>query len=182
MMHVSPSIVRVAKSEDRLEIWRLFLQDWNENHIFELSPQKVDWLLTRLLQPEVIPPDDMGTRGIIGVIGPSDALEAVAGVVISSAWYSVDRCLNDLVVYVDPNYRNSGHAKALLEWVKFQSIITGLPLVSGVVTRERTEAKVRLYRRQMPEMIGASFYFDPKASVVTSSGTGLETSGQLLRQ
>src|ERR1043166_1697925 len=97
------SKVRLAKPEDGLECWRLLLQDYNENGMLPIDAAKVDWLLTRLLRPELIHPNDTGTRGIMGVIGPVGALEAVAAVVVSSPWYSSERCLNDLVIYVDPN-------------------------------------------------------------------------------
>lgn len=173
MINVSPSIVRVATPQDYNDVARLFIQDHRENGIFAIDFAKIDWLLTRLLHPHLIPPMDTGTRGVIGVIGPVGGLEAVVAVVISSPWYSGERCLNDLVVYVDPEYRHSGHAKALIEWMKTQSTESGLPLISGVVTKERTAAKVRLYERQMPTKLGAYFLHDPKASIVTSSGIGV---------
>lgn len=172
----SPSIVRFAKPHDHAEVWRLFLQDHQENAIagFSMDFNKIDWLLWRLLNPDIIHPQDTGTRGIMGVIGPVGALEAVSAVVISAPWYSSEKVLNDLVVYVDPNFRQSGHAKALIEWMKLQSTEAQIPLISGVVTTERTEGKVRLYQRQMPIKLGAYFLHDPKASVVTSSGVGID--------
>lgn len=174
MQHVSPSIVRLATSEDYPEVARLLLQDHNENGVFAIDFSKIDWLLARLLRPELIAPQDTGTRGILGVIGPKGALEAVVAIVIGSPWYSSEKCLNDLLVYVDPNYRNSSHAKALIEWMKLQSTETGLKLISGVVTKERTAAKCRLYQRQMPTKLGEYFLHEPKSSVLTSSGTGVE--------
>jgi hypothetical protein len=150
------------------------MQHHAENGVFPLDFQKVDWMMGRLLRPDLIPPADTGTRGVIGVIGPVGALEAVVALVISSAWYTSERCLNDLVMFVDPEYRQSNHSKALLEWMKYQSTIAGIKVISGVVTTHRTEAKVRLYQRQMPTKLGAYFIYDPKASVVTSSGTGVE--------
>ena len=173
MLNVSPSIVRLPTLADYQELWRLLLQDHNESGIFQADYVKVDWLLMRLLQPHMIPPNDTGTRGTIGVIGPERALEAIVVLVVSAPWYSSELCLNDLVAYVDPNYRHSGHAKALIEWMKGQSAATGISLISGVMSRERTEAKCRLFQRQMPERIGSYFLFDPKAVVLTSSGTGL---------
>ena len=173
MLNVSPSIVRLPTMGDYGEIWRMLLQDHNESGIFQADYVKVDWLLMRLLQPHMIPPNDTGTRGTIGVIGPERALEAIVVLVVSAPWYSSELCLNDLVAYVDPNYRHSGHAKALIEWMKGQSTSTGLPLISGVMSKERTEAKCRLFRRQMPEKLGEYFYHNPKSSIVTSSGTGL---------
>ena len=175
MQHVSPSIVRLATIEDYPEITRLFLQYHNESGHFSLDYKKIDWIIARLLRPDLIPKDDTGTRGVMGVIGPQGALEGVVAVIISAPWYSSQRVLNDLALYVDPNYRASGHAKAMIEWMKQQSRTTNIPLISGVVATERTEAKVRLFRRQMPVKMGEYFYYDPKSSIVTSSGMGIES-------
>jgi len=43
----SPSLVRIAGPRDREEVWRLFLQGHQENGIFELAPEKVDYLINR---------------------------------------------------------------------------------------------------------------------------------------
>ena len=174
MQHVSPSIVRIATMEDYPEITRLFLQYHNESAHFSLDYKKIDWIVARLLNPEIIARDDIGTRGVMGVIGPVGALEGVVAVIISTPWYSSQRVLNDLALYVDPHYRASSHAKAMIEWMKEQSRVTNIPLISGVVATERTEAKVRLFRRQMPVKMGEYFYYDPKSSIVTSSGVGIE--------
>lgn len=166
-----PSVVRIATEADRQDVWRLLLQGWRENGIFKLSPQKVDWWLTRMLEPENIQPWDTGPRGAIGVIGDIGALEGLVFVVFSQYWYSNDRHLEEFIVYVDPECRKSGHAKALVNWMKDQSELTGLPLVTGIISKERTEAKVRLYERMLPK-IGAFFLYSPKGS-----GAGLVTAG-----
>ncbi len=147
----SPSAVRIAGPADYQEIWRLFLQGHNENGLFTLSPRKVDWFLIRALFPDQIAPDDTGTRGCIGVIGPVGKLEAVVFVTIGESWYSDDKYLEEFLVYVDPEYRTSTHAHALLDWMKQQVESTGLPLMTGIVSNNRTEAKCRLYRQRLPK-------------------------------
>lgn len=156
-----PSIVRIAKPDDHPGIWRLFLMAHNENGIFQMSPQKVEWFLTRALCPEFISPTDTGTRGVIGVIGPPNALEALVFVTIGEYWYSDQKHIEEFIVYVDPECRKSGHAKALLQWMQDQVEITGLPLVTGIMSNERTQAKCRLYARVFPK-IGEFFYLAPK--------------------
>lgn len=164
-----PSIVRVARPEDRQEIWRLFLQGHRENGKFTLAPEKVDFFLQRALNPELIPEWDTGPRGAIGVIGDIGKLEALVFVTLSTYWYSHDRHLEEFIVYVDPESRRPpGHARALIEWMKQQSDVTGLPLVTGVISTERTEAKVRLYRRMLP-FVGAFYLYGGKGSVQSSS-------------
>lgn len=163
-----PSVVRIAKPVDRHELWRLFLQGHRENGQFHLAPEKVDWFLSRALHPELIPEWDTGARGAIGVIGDVGRLEAMAFVTIGTFWYSHDRHLEEFLVYVDPECRASYHARALISWMKAQSDRTGLPLLTGVISNERTEAKVRLYRRMLPA-VGAFFLYGGNESVRSSS-------------
>lgn len=158
---VSPSIVRRATDSDHQEIWRLFLQCHNENGIFKLAPEKVDFFIQRGLNPHKIHPQDTGPRGEIQVIGAPGQLEAVCFVVIGSFWYSTDLHLEELLVYVDPQYRKSGHAKALIEWMKRTADELGIPVLTGVMSNARTEAKIRLYERQLPK-IGAFFLYPNK--------------------
>lgn len=157
------SVVRTAKPEDNQEIWRLFLQGHKENGLFSLAPEKVDWLLNRILRPDLIPLGDTGTRGAIGVIGPVGALEGLVLVTLGSYWYSFDMHLEEYIVYVDPECRKSTHAEALVQWMKDQVEITKLPLVTGIISNYRTEAKCRLYRRMLPK-VGEFFYLGPKGS------------------
>lgn len=153
-----PSVVRIAKPADRQEVWRLFLQGHRENGKFTLAPEKVDWFLQRALNPEMIAPWDTGSRGAIGVIGDVGQLEALCFVTISNFWYSHDRHLEEFIVYVDPECRKSMHARALVKWMKEQADQTGLPLVTGIISSEKTEAKCALYARMLPK-VGEFFLY-----------------------
>jgi len=148
---VAPSVVRLANEADRLEVWRLILQGHKENCAFELSPQKVEWWLNRLLNPDSIPDSDMGPRGVIGVIGPQGALEGLVILVIGSYWYTDSRHLEEYMVFIDPECRASDHAKVLIEWMKEQSKQTKLALVAGIISNDKTEAKCKLYGRFLPK-------------------------------
>jgi len=159
----APSVVRIARPEDHLEIWRLFLQGYSENGISSLAPEKVNWLINRCLNPDLIPLGDTGSRGVIGVIGPVGALEGVVFVTIGMHWYSYDKILQESIVLVDVEHRKSNHAHVLIQWMKDQSEITGLPLMAGIVSNHKTEAKCRLYRRMLPK-IGEVYYYGPKGS------------------
>lgn len=163
-----PSIVRVAKLDDRQEIWRLFLQGHRENGMFSLAPEKVDFVLSRALSPEAIPPWDMGPRGAVGVIGDVGKLEALVLIMLDSYWYTNDRHLGEYLVYVDPECRRTYHARSLVDWMKAQSDRTHLPLLTGIVSTHRTEAKVRLYQRMLPR-VGAFFLYGNDHSVRSSS-------------
>ena len=157
------SIVRVADVRDRAEVWRLFLHSHQDNGLFSLAPEKVDVFLNRLLMPELIPDDDTGVRGVIGVIGPVGELEALCGICISDVWYTSEKHLADFLVFVDPANRASDHASALLHWMKLQSDLIGLPLLSGVVSSKRTEAKCRLFKRMFPK-VGEYYLYSKQTS------------------
>jgi hypothetical protein len=53
----------------------------------------------------------------------------------------------------------------LVQWMKDQVEATQLPLVTGIISNHRTEAKCRLYRQMLPK-IGEFFYLSPKGSSV----------------
>lgn len=146
------SIVRPATPGDQVEVWRLFRQAHDENGLFKLAPQKVDYIILRCLFWQQIPQNDYGVRGIIGVIGEPGALEGLALVTISEYWYTSDKHLEEMLVYVDPSHRKSRHAVSLLKWMKEQSERTGLPLLTGVVSNVRTAAKCALYARTLPKV------------------------------
>lgn len=142
-----------------------------ENGIFRLAPEKVEFFLQRAMFPEMIHPADDGPRGLVAVIGEPGKLEAICFVLIGQFWYSNDHHLEELLVYVDPEYRASGNAKAIIEWMKRAADALGIPVMSGIMSTERTEAKVRLYRRQMP-CIGAFFLY-PLPAKIGANGAGV---------
>lgn len=160
---MTTSVVRTATPADYQEIWRLFLQSHKENGLFEIEPLKVQWLLNRVLYPQAIHPEDTGPRGVIGVIGDVGRLEGLVFVTIGEYWYSSQKHIQEFLVYVDPECRKSGHAQALVQWMKDQSAITKLPLLTGIVTNHRTEAKCRLYRRMLPK-VGELFMVVPNGA------------------
>jgi len=154
-----PSIVRRAGPDDRKGIWSLFDMVHEENAILSQSKPKINWLLDRILHPERIPEWDNGTRGFIGVIGPPQALEGLILLCLGSLWYSDDIILEEYVNFVHPDHRNSNHAKTLVSYARHLADQTGIPLLIGIVSNHRTEAKVRLYRRQLPEA-GSFFLYN----------------------
>lgn len=165
---VAPSNVRIAGAADHQEIWRLLLAAFRENAQFTLAPEKVNTYVVRALCPESIPEWDMGPRGVFGVIGEVGSLEALAFVNTGCMWYSYDRHLEEYLVYVDPECRKSFHARSLISWLKDQSKQTNLPLMTGVISNVRTQAKVDLYKRSMPQ-VGAFFLYRPDGAVMPSS-------------
>lgn len=157
----STSIVRKATPADRSGVWELFRLLHEENGIFNLSEHKLNWLLDRILSPESIPEGDTGTRGFMGVIGPVGALEGFILMVLGSFWYSDDIILEEYANFVHPHHRKSNHAKVLLSYSRHLADSVDVPLVIGIISNIRTAAKVRLYRRQLPEA-GSFFLYNSK--------------------
>ena len=160
------SIVRRGTPTDRDGIWSLMRMLHTENGAFNISEGKVNWILDRVLHPDRIPEGDMGLRGYIGVIGPSNALEGLVLMVIANHWYTEDFHLEELANFVHPNHRRGkNHARTLLSYSKHISDKVGIPLLMGVISNDRTEAKVRLYRKQLPE-VGAYFLYGARTGRV----------------
>ena len=160
---VCPSVVRIATEADRIETWRLFLQAHKENGMFELAPEKVDWMLDRLLNHDKIPDDDLGPRGVVGVIGPPGDLEGLVILVLGGFWYTHKRHIEEFMVFVDPECRKSHHAKALVDWMKKQGEEAKLMVLSGIISNTRTEAKCRLYSRLGLPKVGEFFLYVPES-------------------
>ncbi len=161
-MPAGPSIVRAAVPADEAELWALMRLMHHETGLCPLSEAKVQSFLDRTLRPEAVPPEDVGPRGIIGVIGMS-RLEAAIMLVLNSIWYSDEIIMMDALNFVHPNYRQSNHAKTLISYAKhmvdeIRKTHVDFKMMMGLVSTKRTEAKIRLFRRQLPEA-GAVFVY-----------------------
>lgn len=130
-----------------MELCRLL---YSENAIFKIDDDKVRNFLQRGINQH---------GATIGVIGCPDHIEGAIYLYIGEFWYSTERHLEEFFNYVRPEHRRSDHAKKLIEFAKNLSNAT-LPLVIGVLSNERTEAKVRLYERQLGKSAGAFFVFN----------------------
>jgi GNAT superfamily N-acetyltransferase len=172
----SYSIVRPAIPADRDEIWRLFRLHAEENALVPLAENKVDWYLDRMLYPRRIEADDTGPRGMVGVIGSPSALEAAIMLMLGAPWYSDEIMLDDCMNFVDPAHRKSDHAKALISYAKHlvdtvRQEHPSFRMTLGIVSTERTEAKIRLYSRQQLQPVGALFLYPPASGVKSLTET-----------
>jgi hypothetical protein len=153
--------VRTAGPADESEVLRLLMLANAENAVMPSNSMRVYSVVQRFLNGHLIPPEDTGMRGQFGVIGKVGRLEGVVMVGIGQFWYSDQRHLEEFLVFVDPEYRQGQwrHGVALIDWLKDLVRKTGLPMISGILSNNRTEAKCRLYRRHMPK-IGEYFFYD----------------------
>ena len=143
--------IRIGTKEDIHDCMELALSATEENGF--LSPNTV-----KILQ-------DMWAalnldNGIVGIIGERGAKpEGAVLLRISKMWYSDDDILEERAIYIRPEFRNArgGRAKRLCAFSREVSDKLGIPLIIGVLSNHKTEAKIRLYKREFGEPAGAYF-------------------------
>ena len=144
--------VRVGGPGDVHDIMDLALAACEENGFVEPNPQKLLAEIWAALNKN---------RGIVGVIGPIGKPEGAVLLRVGSMWYSDREVLEEKAIFIHPDYRNAkgGRARRLCEFSKQVADALGIPLIIGVLSNNRTEAKVRLYERQFGKPSGAFFLY-----------------------
>lgn len=142
------SRVRFAERCDREQILWMCHELHAENGLFEMSERCV---------VNVIDSHYNRTGGIIGVIGQPNALEGMIILQMASPWYSDVTILEDRGLFVLPEFRRSTNAKDLIEFAKMCAVQIGVPLIMGIVSNHKTQAKVELCRRRLGAPAGAFF-------------------------
>lgn len=156
-------IVRVGSIDDLDALMELSLLAVEDNGFLGADPQK----LLHALYPALCQ-----DHGIVGVVQETDG--TISGGIllhISQHWYSDAPFLEEKSIFIHPDFRaaKGGRAKRLAEFAKKASDTLGLPLLIGVLSSERTEGKIRMYRRIFGEPVGAFFLYN--------GGTGEHRSG-----
>jgi hypothetical protein len=152
--------VRIAKPEDEAEVHAFLKLMHEENGIFEWDDEKTREFISRATSRRY---------GVIGIIEGDEALEGMICLIPDQLWYSSDWFLNEVFNFVHPDYRRSTRAKDLIAFAKNISDEMQLPLILGVVSNYRTEAKVKLYERQFPKA-GAFFMYNNSLTRVPNHG------------
>ena len=143
-------VVRLAAPKDEEKILDLLMLMHEENGLFEMDNDSVREMVRKVLNRE---------NGIIGVIDGEEETEAAVCLVIDKLWYAKTWCLNDVFNFVAPKYRRSTRAKSLISFAKSYSDQVGIPLLMGIVSNVRTEAKIKLLERQL-QKAGAFFIYN----------------------
>jgi hypothetical protein len=97
-------------------------------------------------------------RGIVGIIGePGKPIEAAILLRIEPLWYSDEPSIIERAIFVHPDFRaaKGGRASKLCDFAKNVQEQLAFPLLIGVLSSQRTEAKVRLYERKFGDAAGA---------------------------
>lgn len=166
--------VRKADVRDEPEIMELCLSLHRENALFHISEDKVRAYLRRAFA---------NNGAIIGVIGPIGRIEAAIYLMISDYWYSDQWHLEELFSYVKPEYRRSNNAKALINFAQRCSDELSIPAIIGIISNERTKAKIGLYQRQLGTAIGAFFVYNaPRTGTVANISTPATQAASLAQQ
>lgn len=147
-----PSRVRLATAADKEEVMKLCRQLHGENGLMPMNEEKLSTQLEIALQKK---------GGFLGIIGAPGKLEGVIFLIVSTYWYSNHPHLEELFLYVVPDCRRMKVAEQLMEFAKWCSDESGLPLIIGVMSTIRTKGKVRLYQRVFSEPAGSFFVHKP---------------------
>ena len=152
-------IIRIGTPEDLDDLMEISMLASEENGFLEPNPGKLAAEIWPALHQD---------HGIVGIIGPKDG--QVQGAVllrIGQMWYSDTPVVEEKAIFIHPDYRSAkgGRAKQLCEFSKRVADSLGIPLIIGVLSNSRTEAKVRLYERQFGKPSGAFFLYGAKTGV-----------------
>lgn len=146
------SRVRRAETGDTDEILAMCREMHAENGMFTMSDRRVKELISRALNKE---------GAVIGVVGQKGNLEASIYLLITNIWYSEDFHLEELWNFVRPAYRKSDNVEQLVSFAKRCGDEIKLPVLIGIMSNIRTKAKIRKYKRQLGDPIGAFFLHQP---------------------
>ncbi len=145
--------VRSAVPEDFPQLMALCGQLYQENGAVNVDWGRVEAKIAQGVN---------GMQSVIGLIGDVHAVQAMIYLQISDLWYSGEIVLEELFSYVSPEYRRTRNARALLEFAKTAATNFNVPLLIGVISNTRTQAKVDMYERVLGSMKGAFFFYNVK--------------------
>lgn len=139
--------VRLALPSDRGPIKDLTTLLHGENGLFSIAPDKVEKMLDRYYNR---------AGAVIGVIGPEGAPVATIYLGVDQLIYTNDWSLVEQWNFVHPDHRRSNYARQLIAYAKTVSDGMRMPLMVGILSNKRTEAKARLYEQMLDK---AGYYF-----------------------
>jgi hypothetical protein len=148
--------IRIGTAADMDGIMQIAMAACEENGFLNPNPARLAAEIWPALHQD---------HGICGVIGePGGVIEGVVLLRIGQMWYSDTMIVEEKAIFIHPDFRNAkgGRAKRLCEFSKKVADELGIPLIIGVLSNSRTEAKVRMYERQFGKPSGAFFLYGAK--------------------
>lgn len=151
--------VRVGTPDDVDAMMEIALAACEENGFVDPNPIKLLQHIYAALSRD---------HGIVGIIGdPGEQIQAAVLLRIGTPWYSDVQTLEEKAIFVHPDYRtgNIGRARLLCEFSMMLADSLGLTLSIGVLSSERTAAKVRMYGRVLGPSQGAYWIYNGKTGL-----------------
>lgn len=155
-------VTRLGRPEDLDDIMALADMVAAENAVVPPNRMKILEQVYRALEKD---------GGMVGVVGPPDGKpQGFVLLRIGPPWYGDERVIEECGVYVHPDHRQTigarsaggqGRAAMLYRFCKQAADQLGYKLLIGVLSRHRTEAKIRYYQRYFGEPAGSYFVYDP---------------------
>lgn len=151
--------IRIGVPEDLDGLMKIAMMACEENGFLDPNPGKLAAEMWPALHQD---------HGIVGIIGPKGGeIEGAVLLRIGDMWYSDTQVVEEKAIFIHPEYRSAkgGRAKRLCEFSKRVADTLGIPLIIGVLSNSRTEAKVRMYERQFGKPSGAFFLYGAKTGM-----------------
>lgn len=145
--------VRIGTPDDIHGVMEIALDMWDELGIVPPSVDKILGEVWEALNQE---------NGLIGIIGePGGRIEGGVLLRIGSMWYSEAKVLEERGIFIHRDFRSvrGGRARRLCEFSKETADALGIPLLIGILSDHRTQAKAKLYERQFGKPSGAFFLY-----------------------
>lgn len=148
----NPSRVRLADERDQDELFEMTRLLHGEIGIFPIAEHKV----REMIRAAVTGPVEQ-RLSLIGAIGDPGDIHGSICLQVGSYWYTDANVFSERWNFVMPAHRNTSASHDLIAFAKAMSDHFEIPLMISIVSNERTAAKVRLYRKQLGEPLGAFF-------------------------
>lgn len=143
-----PLDVRLATISDEEAALELMCIAQREQPIFTLNYNKIRGVIQRCTRPQAAE----GKFGALALIdGPDGTLEGYLLMLVTQHWFTDDWHVDEISNFVRPDIRKvrPGHARKLINFAKWFAEAMDMPLIMGILTTKRLEAKIKLYGRQL---------------------------------
>lgn len=165
-MPIIVSPVRKAFPDDEPQLRDIIWQGYIEQDMFKPSRDRINEMLQKALYPNTENP----AGAVIGAIGPVGDVQGIIYLSIGRFEYTDDWALFETFNYVRPEFRRTTNARDMIDFGKRSAEELGVPLAIGVVSNERTKAKMELYRRRLGEPAGGYFIYRPARAGLQQAG------------
>lgn len=134
-------MIYAASREDLPELVKMALEipkDLPFENFPKPSVEKVaEFVYTQWTQTPILVYKDEKTKEILGMIG----------LMVDEPWWSGTKVLTDYMFFVKPEHRNYKITKELMNGARDLARINGIPMISHMISENRTESKLRMFEK-----------------------------------